>query len=101
MNHYPAIDVLASISRVMQDIVENEHLATTRKAREILAAYKEAEDLINIGAYVKGSNPKIDRAIAKIEQIREFLIQPLTTGSTFSESVAALKRIVNTEEKKK
>jgi flagellum-specific ATP synthase len=101
MNHYPAIDVLSSISRVMQDIVTDEHLATVRKAREILAAYKEAEDLINIGAYVKGSNPKIDRAILKIDLIREFLIQPLTTGSTFSESVAALKRIVNTEEKKK
>lgn len=62
LNHYPAIDILQSVSRVMPDIVTEEQLQLAQKAREVLAVYEEAEDLINVGAYVSGSNPAIDRA---------------------------------------
>ncbi|MFC1809331.1 flagellar protein export ATPase FliI [Candidatus Omnitrophota bacterium] len=98
MNHYPAIDVLESISRVMQDIALDENLIAAQKVREILAAYKEAEDLINIGAYVKGSNPKIDFAISKIEDVRNFLMQPLSIGSSFAQSITEMKQIVETQD---
>lgn len=74
---YPAIDVLQSISRVMTDVVPKQHIAHANQMKEILATYAEAEDLINIGAYVKGSNPKIDTAIAMIEPVRSFLKQPV------------------------
>ncbi|MCC5914339.1 MAG: FliI/YscN family ATPase [Balneolaceae bacterium] len=74
-NHYPAIDILESISRVMPKIVSQDEQQVAMKAREILATYREAEDLINIGAYVKGSNPKIDEAIKKHPGLESFLIQ--------------------------
>lgn len=74
-NHYPAIDVLASISRIMNNIVEEEYQQISRQARELLATYSEAEDLISIGAYSKGANPKIDEAVSKIEDLNGFLKQ--------------------------
>jgi len=74
-NHYPAIDVLESVSRVMIDIVRDEHTKAAGKLREVLATYREAEDLINIGAYAKGSNPKIDYALTMIDKVNEFLKQ--------------------------
>ena len=74
-NHYPAIDVPHSVSRLMTNLVTDEHKGAAGKLREVLARYSEAEDLINIGAYVKGSNPKIDYAISKIEQVNGFLKQ--------------------------
>lgn len=74
-NHYPAIDVLSSISRIMNQIVPAENREISQKARELLAVYAEAEDLINIGAYSKGSNPKIDEAIGKIDELNGFLKQ--------------------------
>ncbi|HLR77332.1 MAG TPA: hypothetical protein VK106_06695, partial [Balneolaceae bacterium] len=74
-NHYPAIDVLASVSRLMNDIITPEQQQLSRSARELLATYREAEDLISIGAYSKGSNPKIDEAVAKIESLNSFLKQ--------------------------
>jgi flagellum-specific ATP synthase len=76
-NHYPAVDVLGSVSRVMPKIVTKDQRMLAQEAREILANYQEAEDLINIGAYVKGSNPKIDKAIAKIDDLNEFLRQDI------------------------
>ncbi|MFP8488660.1 FliI/YscN family ATPase [Gracilimonas sp. Q87] len=94
-NHYPAIDVLESISRVMPKIVNDEQRAIAMKAREILATYREAEDLINIGAYVKGSNPKIDEAIKKYSALESFLIQDINE-SDFSDNLwATLKKIIN------
>jgi flagellum-specific ATP synthase len=77
-NHYPAIDVLNSVSRLMIDVVSKEHYDLAMKFKDILATYKSAEDLINIGAYTRGSNPKIDRAIQKYDLMvpyssREFL----------------------------
>ena len=67
-NHYPCIDVLASISRLMPDLVSQDYLQKAGKIREWLSTYRKAEDMINIGAYVKGSNPKIDLALAKNDQ---------------------------------
>ncbi len=74
-NHYPSIDILNSTSRVMRDIVSPEHMQLNGRVREVLATYKEAEDLINIGAYIEGSNGKIDYAVSQIEAIIEFLRQ--------------------------
>ncbi len=74
-NHYPAIDILNSTSRVMRDIISPRHLELAGRARNVLASYAEAEDLINIGAYAKGSNPRIDFAISKIDAINSFLRQ--------------------------
>jgi len=73
--HYPAIDVLESISRLMPDVASKDHLNLAGRCREILADYRDAEDLINIGAYVKGSSPKIDYAIERIDPLRRFLKQ--------------------------
>ena len=73
--HYPAIDILQSVSRVMPQIVYPEQRASADALRDILATYKDAEDLINIGAYVEGSNPRIDRARARIDTVNGFLQQ--------------------------
>lgn len=74
-NHYPAIDVLGSISRVMVSIASDEHQSAAGRLRSTLAAYREAEDLINIGAYQPGNNPAIDLALAKMDEINRFLRQ--------------------------
>ncbi|MGC8771187.1 MAG: flagellar protein export ATPase FliI [Brevinematia bacterium] len=92
-NHYPAIDVLQSISRLMVEIVDRNHFDNAGKLREVLANYKEAEDLINIGAYVKGSNPKIDYAISKIEAVNSFLKQGIYEKSDFERTVGLLASI--------
>ncbi len=76
-NHYPAIDVLESVSRLMLDVITPEHREAAGKIKELLSVYRDAEDLINIGAYVKGSSPKIDRAIANIDRINQFLQQDI------------------------
>lgn len=74
-NHYPAIDVLASVSRVMPQITDEAHREAVAKVRKVLASYAEAEDLINIGAYQQGSNPDIDYALRYIGAVRRFLQQ--------------------------
>ena len=74
-NHYPAIDILASISRCMSAIATKEHKAAAGKLKNVLATYNDAEDLINIGAYRSGSNPDIDYAITKINKVNQFLMQ--------------------------
>ena len=89
--HYPAVDVLESISRVMRDIVDPEHLDNAKKLVKILSTYGEAEDLINIGAYVDGSDPQIDYAKKMIGKINSFLQQDIYQKVTFKESVARLK----------
>ncbi len=92
--HYPAIDILASISRVMKDIVPKEHLELAYKTIQILATYKKAEDLINIGAYVKGSNPEIDKAISLYPKLKNFLIQPIEESYSLDESINLLREII-------
>ena len=94
-NHFPAIDVLNSTSRVMRDITFPRHLELAGKAREVLASYSEAEDLINIGAYVKGSNPKIDYAISKIGAVNDFLRQNYTETTPLQESIEHLGSVLS------
>jgi flagellum-specific ATP synthase len=89
-NHYPAIDVLASVSRVMPDVVSSAHGAAASAVRDLMATYREAEDLINIGAYVTGSNPRVDLAIARYEDIRAFLRQGINDESTFDAAERAI-----------
>ncbi len=91
--HYPAVDVLASISRVMRDIVDPGHLDNAKKLVRVLSVYREAEDLINIGAYVDGSDPKIDYAKKMIDKINSFLQQDIDQKVSFGESVAGLKAL--------
>lgn len=89
--HYPAVDVLSSISRVMSDIVERGHLDMARKLVRVLATYREAEDLINIGAYLDGSDPNIDFAKKMIHKINSFLCQDINQNISFKESLSRLK----------
>lgn len=92
-NHYPAIDILSSISRLMSEISDKNHKKSASLGRDLIATYKEAEDLINIGAYVKGSNEKIDTAIKYIDRINEFLRQKVDEHNNFEESVQWLNSI--------
>jgi flagellum-specific ATP synthase len=92
-NHYPAIDVLGSISRVMGDIVSPEQLKVRNQLVSLLAIYKKAEDLINIGAYAKGTNPQIDYAIGKIGDINQFLCQAIHEAIPYRECVARLQAL--------
>ncbi|MCC6445226.1 MAG: flagellar protein export ATPase FliI [Armatimonadetes bacterium] len=89
-NHYPAIDILNSVSRVMPEVTLPEHREAVGRLRSVLAAYNEAEDLINIGAYVAGSNPRIDYARERIEAVRAFLCQDVEERSRYEETVGCL-----------
>jgi flagellum-specific ATP synthase len=80
--HYPAIDVLSSISRVMTDVVPPVHVERATRVKEILSVHRDAEDLINIGAYVHGSNASIDNAVSMIDKIRLFQRQKVNEGAT-------------------
>lgn len=93
-NHYPAVEVLASVSRVMPNIVDDEHKNISNEIRNILSVYKDSEDLINIGAYVKGSSRKIDRAIDKIDAINSFLQQRVEEKVEMEEIINTMKKIV-------
>jgi flagellum-specific ATP synthase len=96
-NHFPSIDIQNSISRVMKEIVEEKHYYLAGELKENVAIYKESEDLINIGAYVKGSNLKIDRAIALNPKINSFLRQNITESYTFHETLDLLENSLNTD----
>jgi flagellum-specific ATP synthase len=91
--HYPAVDILASVSRLMTTVASKEHKAAAQKLKEIYATYIDAEDLINIGAFSPGSNRRIDGAIALIDRINNFLIQPIRQRTGFEETVKRLKDI--------
>jgi flagellum-specific ATP synthase len=97
-NHYPAVDVLKSISRVMEDIAGLQHKHNAGRFKEMLSTYRKAEDLINIGAYVSGSNAGIDRAMSKIDQINAFLRQPIQESVTYEESLQQLDQIMDDKE---
>ena len=94
-NHYPAIDVLSSVSRLMNDIVDEEHKETASKIRNLLAVYRDNQDLISIGAYKSGSNPELDYAISKINQINEFLQQKVEEGFEISQVVELMKSAIS------
>lgn len=91
--HFPAIDILQSASRVMKNVTIPEHIKLAQKVRETLAVYKEAEDLINIGAYKPGSNPKIDRAVKLIDQVNDFLKQSVEEPSDIVTALRQLNQI--------
>lgn len=92
-NHYPAIDVLQSISRCMSQIATSEHKSYAGRLKSVMATYAEAEDLINIGAYKAGSNPDIDYAVSRIGAVNEFLMQDVSDKFTFEQTVSMLKEI--------
>ncbi len=94
-NHYPAIDVLQSISRVMSSIVGADHKTAANTLKNVLATYTESEDLINIGAYKAGSNKEIDYAIQKIDEVNGFLMQQTDEKFTLEETVELMKGIFN------
>lgn len=91
---YPAIDPLQSVSRVMPDLVSADHRERAMVFNEILSTYNEAEDLINIGAYVKGSNPQIDHALSKILALRTFLKQDMTETAYYKDTLERLNKII-------
>ncbi len=91
--HYPAVDVLESVSRVKNDVITKEQKAAAAEILELMAVYRDSEDLINIGAYAQGSSPKVDRAIARIEAINQFLRQDMMERSSFEETVTALGKL--------
>lgn len=93
-NHYPAIDVLRSVSRVMNDIVSKDHKKMARKILEFKAVYEEAKDLINIGAYISGNNPQIDTAIKYIEPINNFLKQEIDEKVNIEGSLTMMRKLL-------
>jgi flagellum-specific ATP synthase len=92
-NHYPAIDILSSVSRTMPDVTRVEHRVKAGQVRDWLSAARETEDLVSVGAYVAGSNPRVDEALAKRDQIEAFLKQPAEARWSLDESIAALQAI--------
>ena len=89
-NHYPAIDVLASVSRVMPEVTDLTHQEAAGEIKKLLSEYRQAEDLINIGAYQPGSNPVVDRAISKIDLINDFLRQGINEKAEYEDTVNRL-----------
>jgi flagellum-specific ATP synthase len=92
--HFPAIDILQSASRVMRAVTSPEHAKLAQKLREVLAVYKEAEDLINIGAYKPGSNPKIDKAVKVIDSVNDFLKQRAEDPTNLTQTIRQLQAIL-------
>lgn len=92
--HYPAIDIEASISRSMTNVIDNEHMLHARKFRELNAVYQQNRDLISVGAYTRGSDPVIDRAIEYNRRMMEFLRQTIDQPVSYSESVTQLKALL-------
>ncbi len=92
--HYPSIEVLSSVSRCMTDVVSAEQVRKAKELLEIMAIYRRSEDLINIGAYAKGSNPKIDRAIGLMDAINDYLRQPVDKKAPMDECVQQLLTLI-------
>ena len=92
-NVYPAVDVLQSVSRVFTEVTSKEHKGFNAKIREVLSTYRDNEDLINIGAYQRGANPKVDYAISKIDAVQEFLRQDVYEQDTFDGMLDKLRAI--------
>lgn len=94
-NHYPAIDILPSISRLMSAIADPEHNKAAGKLRNLLALYNNNADLISIGAYKKGTNPALDEAIKKIDKINDFLMQGMYESFSMEDTIKLLKAAVS------
>ncbi len=97
-NHYPAIDVLASVSRVMSQVTDERHQESAGAVRRMLATYKDAEDLINVGAYRSGANPAIDRAVASIDGTNAFLRQGRHEPAPWEETMRRLQDLAADDE---
>ena len=91
---YPCIDVPASLSRVMKDVTSSDHQQQAIRLRRFISDYREAEDLINIGAYVAGSNPDIDIAVQKRDAVRAFLSQRISDPVDYNNTLEQLTEIV-------
>jgi flagellum-specific ATP synthase len=89
--HFPAVDVLESVSRVMRDIIGPEHGDAATRVRTFLATVKSVEDLISIGAYVKGTQPKVDEALKRMDQVQGFLRQAREQNAPWQETLKSLK----------
>jgi flagellum-specific ATP synthase len=96
-NHYPAVDILQSVSRLAEKVTGPSIKKAAGFIRRMLATYREAEDLINVGAYVEGSNPEIDQAIAKMPEINEFLVQAIEEKHPMAESYIRMGEIAGVE----
>jgi flagellum-specific ATP synthase len=92
-NHYPCIDIMASISRLMPDLVPQRYLERAGRVREWLSTHRKAEDMLNIGAYAKGSNPRIDLALKKIDAVNRFLVQRSDERVNAEMAMAALEEL--------
>ena len=92
--HYPAVNVLSSISRLMTDVVTKDHLDLSYKFRRILADYNKIEDLVNLGAYTRGNNRNTDIALEMIDSLNNFLKQDMLEGSTMESSVAEMTKLL-------
>jgi flagellum-specific ATP synthase len=86
-NHYPPVDVLQSTSRLMKEVVDPKHMDLSARIKEILATYAESEDLVSIGAYTKGTNPKLDQALDLLPRVKKFLTQDREEKVTIQESL--------------
>ena len=93
--HYPAVDILASVSRLMPVVANEKHKIAARRLKEIYATYLDAEDLINIGAFSSGSNRRIDGAITLIDRVKDFLVQRVRDRTDFNETVKRLTDITD------
>ncbi|MDR7447141.1 MAG: EscN/YscN/HrcN family type III secretion system ATPase, partial [Armatimonadota bacterium] len=91
--HYPPVEVLESTSRLMPSVVSPDHLRWAQAVRAHLATYREVEDLVNLGAYTRGSNPRVDAALDRIEAIRAFLRQLPAERSGFQETLGRLAQL--------
>jgi flagellum-specific ATP synthase len=92
--HYPAVNILSSISRLMNDVVEKEHLKLAYKFRRILADYARIEDLVNLGAYEKGNNKRTDQALEMIDKLNEFLRQDVNTDSSIKSAYQEMSKLL-------
>lgn len=93
-NHYPAIDIMSSVSRVMPDIITADHMKSVTMLKELMSAYQDAEDLISIGAYAKGSRPMVDKAMDKLPKAERILRQHMDEPSDIDQAVQQLRDLV-------
>jgi flagellum-specific ATP synthase len=93
--HFPAVEILASVSRVMSDVVTPDHRALAARVRNVLSAYKDAADLIDVGAYVSGTNPRVDAALRCITEVNAFLRQEPNERFALTETLSQLRKALD------
>jgi flagellar biosynthesis/type III secretory pathway ATPase len=92
-NHYPAIDIMQSVSRTIADVTDTAHRARVARIREWLSTLRDSEDLVSVGAYVKGANPRLDLALEKRDAVTAFLCQPADSTCRYADAVGALQQL--------